>query len=70
MTCQELSADFVDYVNDRNFVGDPYEGEAGHLGPETLAFISPDVSPDGSALLAVAHEVSGTTVIYRIIPTP
>jgi len=52
---QPAAARFLDYTNDRN-----------HLAPETMKFIPGSTSPDGKPLLVVAHEVSGTTVIYRV----
>lgn len=57
---------FESYINTRDFSGDPALGTAGDLAPEGLAFISADDSPTGEALLLAAHEVSGTTAIFRI----
>jgi hypothetical protein len=37
-----------------------------HIAPEGLCFVSVDRSPTGEALLAVACEVSGTTVLFRV----
>ena len=62
------NARFVQYVNSRDFSKDP-ETElalAGDLGPEGLAFIPADDSPNGSPLLIVGSEVSGTTTIYQV----
>lgn len=61
---------FVDYVNNRDFRGDPARGTAGDLGPEGLRFIPAGASPTGRALLAVANEVSGTTTLFEVVARP
>lgn len=58
---------FESYTTSRDFSGDPEAGTAGDLAPEGLVFISADDSPTGEALLLAAHEVSGTTAIYRVV---
>jgi 2',3'-cyclic-nucleotide 2'-phosphodiesterase / 3'-nucleotidase / 5'-nucleotidase len=64
---------FVEYVNNRDFIGDPEAGGAGDLGPEGLQFIPGADSPTGRAMLAVSNEVSGTTSLYSLgdsVPEP
>ena len=58
---------FVEYTSNRDLSIDPEEGvDAGDLGPEGMAFVSAEDSPNGEALLIVGNEVSGTTTIYQI----
>ncbi|GAA1924100.1 hypothetical protein GCM10009775_15550 [Microbacterium aoyamense] len=59
-------ADFVTYVNNRDFAADPETPDAGDLGPEGLEFISGAASPTGLPLLAVGNEVSGTTTLFSL----
>ncbi|GGC63249.1 choice-of-anchor I family protein [Marinobacter halophilus] len=63
------NAVFVQYLNNRNFSATQDEleaGMAGDLGPEGLAFIAAEDSPNGEPMLAVGNEVSGTTTLYGI----
>jgi hypothetical protein len=53
---------------------DPAEGldctelpNAGDLGPESIKFISAEMSPNGNPLIAIGNEVSGTVTIYQLI---
>ena len=60
---------FVQYLNNRDFSADKTAveaGKAGDLGPEGLAFIAAEDSPNGQPILAVGNEVSGTTTLYGI----
>jgi DNA-binding beta-propeller fold protein YncE len=57
---------FVQYINNRDFGGDPEAGTAGDLGPEGLHFIEGSDNPTGDPMLAVGNEVSGTTTLYAI----
>lgn len=65
---------FVDYLNNRDFTGDPEAGTAGDLGPEGLIVIPPDESPTGQSLVVVTNEVSGNTRLFDVTsdeaPTP
>ena len=58
--------ELVDYVNTRNFSGSFNFATSGDLGPEGVIFISADDSPNGKPLVVVAHEVSGSTVVYQV----
>ncbi|MBR8742220.1 choice-of-anchor I family protein [Nocardiopsis sp. MG754419] len=58
---------FVQYLNNRDFSGEPGTREAGDLGAEGVAFIPASDSPlPGTPLLAVANEVSGSTTLFRV----
>ncbi|MFZ1413016.1 MAG: choice-of-anchor I family protein [Defluviicoccus sp.] len=59
---------FVNYVNDRDFAGDPEKDTAGDLGPEGLTFVAAADSPTGAPMLIVTNEISGSTAIYQIEP--
>ena len=61
-------AEFVQYVNDRDFALADADLDAGvtDLGPEITHFVSAEDSPSGNALLLVSNEVSGTLAVYQI----
>lgn len=52
--------DIVPLALEKDTTGGP------HIAPEGLCFVSADQSPLGSPLLAVACEVTGTTLLFRV----
>jgi hypothetical protein len=48
---------FIQYINTRNL---------GDLGPEGLAFVPKNESPNGRNLLVLSNEISGTVAIFQI----
>ncbi|MDF2670076.1 MAG: hypothetical protein K0R67_2382 [Paenibacillus sp.] len=54
---------FVTYVNDRSFA---QLDTSTDIGPEGMNFIPAANSPTGKPLLMVAHETSGTLLVYEI----
>jgi hypothetical protein len=60
------SPNFVQYINTRDFSGDPEAGTAGDLAPEGLTFVPASDSPTGQPLLIVGYEVSGSVAIFSI----
>ncbi|RPF83641.1 MAG: DUF839 domain-containing protein [Roseibacillus sp. TMED18] len=63
---------FIDYLSNRYFSAELDEETTaefralGDLGPEGLYFVPNEESPNGSNLLAVANEVSGTTTVWNL----
>lgn len=61
-----FAPELVDYVNTRTFTN-PFDfATNGDLGPEGVIFIEADNSPNGKPLVVVAHEISGSTVVYQV----
>lgn len=58
---------FVQYINNRNFLAVTNTLAAKDLGPEGVKFIAAEDSPNGTPLLAVGNEVSGTTTLYGFV---
>jgi hypothetical protein len=60
--------EYVQYINTRDLTVDPdvVGAAAGDLGPEGLIFVDAADSPNGSPLLMVANEVSGTVCIFQV----
>ncbi|WP_299916818.1 choice-of-anchor I family protein [uncultured Roseobacter sp.] len=59
------NASFVNYIPPA-FVDTTPGGDVARQGPETIAFISAEESTTGNAQIAVAYEISGTTVVYDL----
>ncbi len=57
---------FQGYINSRSFAFAPGVAGSGDLGPEGIIFVPSAESPNGKALLLVAHEISGTLAIYQV----
>ncbi|NWF49925.1 MAG: T9SS type A sorting domain-containing protein [Ignavibacteriaceae bacterium] len=57
---------FVQYINSRDFSGNPAAGTAGDLGPEGLLFIPFNRSPNLKPLLVVGNEISGSISIFQV----
>jgi len=60
----------LNYVNNRDFSGDPEMGTAGDLAPEGIVFVAADDVPAGDPMLLVSNEVSGTVTIYAVRRAP
>ena len=59
-----INPQFLQYVNNRDVVEG---GDAlGDLGPEGIAFVSAEESPNGTAMIIVSNEVSATVSIYSL----
>ncbi len=69
------NAEFVQYLNDRDFsidVGDQIDdgnlpaSAAGDLGPEGVKFVSAADSPVDTPLVLTGNEISGTLAVHRV----
>ncbi len=64
---------FEQYINNRNFAESPESPLSVDVEPEGVAFISAEESPIfGIPMIAVSHETSDSTTLYRIelVPEP
>lgn len=60
---------FVQYVNTRNFGVTPSQANlatVGDLGPEGIVFIPASESPNGTNMIMLSNEVSGTVSLFTI----
>ncbi len=57
--------EFVQYLNNRNFLVPTSTVEAGDLGPEGVHFVPERESPTRKPLVIVANEISGSTSVYE-----
>ena len=62
--------EFVDYVNTRDFSGDPATDGAGDLAPEGLIFVPARLSPNFKPLVIASYEVSGSITVFEVQPQP
>jgi hypothetical protein len=63
------AAEFVQYINMRDFSIDDVEEDlalVGDLGPESIKFVAADYSPTGNPMIILGNEVSGTTSFFNI----
>ena len=61
------NSSFVNYIPPKFVDTTPADENARHA-PELIAFIPADESTSGNAQIAVAYEVSGTTIVYDLTP--
>lgn len=60
---------FIQYVNTRNFSVTPSQANlatVGDLGPEGIVFIPAAESPNGTNMIMLSNEVSGTVSLYTV----
>ncbi|MEM8691459.1 MAG: choice-of-anchor I family protein [Pseudomonadota bacterium] len=62
-----VNSSFVDYIPPK-FVGTTPDGEVARHGPEVITFIPAADSSTGNSQIAVAYEISGTTIVYDLEP--
>ncbi|MEM6482594.1 MAG: endonuclease/exonuclease/phosphatase family protein, partial [Pseudomonadota bacterium] len=60
-------SEFVNYIPPA-FVDTTEDGDVARHGPETITFISAEESTSGKAQIAVAYEISGSTIVYDLEP--
>ncbi len=60
------NAQYLDYVNNRNFDASPLSPEGLDSGIECIRFVHADQSPNGEMLLISSNEVSGTVTIFQV----
>lgn len=63
----ELDDDFDNPCDESEGMDCSMIEHAGDLGPESIKFISSENSPNGSPLLIIGNEVSGSVTVYQVI---
>lgn len=65
-----LDVEFVTYVNNRDFALDAEDDitTVGDTGPESIEFLSAEVSPTGRPMIVVGNEITGTTTLWSVEP--
>ena len=61
--------EFVDYVNTRDFAGNPESDGAGDLAPEGIIFVPAWLSPTLKPLVIAGYEISGSVAVFEVVPS-
>jgi hypothetical protein len=61
--------EFIDYVNTRDFSGNPELDGAGDISPEGVTFVPASQSPTGKPLVIAGYEISGSVTVFEVVRT-